>query len=268
MMLTCSGKCIRAYTEISESAIVEIIHEFLNGIQAIEKFPDSLQQFFDYVEVRFNIPCEIGLLFVEKILMDKVFQSFILKVDSVNHLINRKIDLYQWVKPKHLEIQSFCFDKAQDFIKKIENSPIPSVKIYYFMSAVKSIYEILGKNTGSDEFFPSLIYCLIKSQLKDLYAHLYYMKLFKRRHGRSCHYKCTHGFKVSISCDCMPTKDWNNEEEYYITNGIAALDFISKLEYYSLKIDASEFDKEITKRMQNLKLQDSDKNSSVVDFNR
>lgn len=70
------------------------------------------------------------------------------------------------------------------------------------------------------------------------------MKYFKRKYNGECIQNCCHGFSIDIKCNCLVSRDFNGEEEYYIITCEAACKFIEKIEYASLKIDKNEFLKE------------------------
>lgn len=256
MKMQCAGRCIKAYNRVLETTLINTIKDFLSGLEAIYDNQEVFQQFYDYLQMKYAIPCEIGMLFIEKLTTNTLFKVYLSKVDSMNRLTNDKIKLYQWIKPKHLEIQNFDFTEIIACFLQIKNSSVPSVKIFYLMNGIKKLYEKIGKESGLDVFFPYLVYNLIKANLLDLYAHLHYMNIFKRKFFKTCDVHCTHGFKFCVTCDCLISKNWDSEEEYYLTTSIAAVDYISKLEFYNLKIEADEFETEILKRLESINLTD------------
>lgn len=262
--MDCDKNCDRAILSISETSLLNIIKDFLGALETINNNPPILQQFYDYLKIKFNIPCEIGMLFIEKVTMKTVFDNFKLKTDSMNSLTNEKINLYQWIAPRHLEINDIDITEILKTIRKIILTDVPSVKTYYLMSAIKILYEDVGKDLGLDAFFPYLVYCLIKANIKDIYAHIHYMAVFRRKYENKCSSECKHGFQIVVTCNCLISNDWNNEEEYYLTTTKAVIDYIAKLEFYDLKIDHDEFDKEILKRMNNKQNLDKPDESSTV----
>lgn len=256
MKIQCSGRCLKGYNKILETTLISTINDFLKGLDSIYDNPEVLQQFYDYLQMKYQIPCEIGMLFIEKITTSSIFKMFKLRVEPMNSLTNSKIKLYQWIRPRHMEIQSFNFTEIISSFVKIKNSPVPSVKIHHLMEGIKLLYERIGKDSGLDIFFPYLVFCFIKSNLEDLYAHIHYINTFKRKFYKPCELNCTHGFQLCVSCDCLVSKDWANEEEYYLTTSLAAVDYISKLEFYNLNVEAKEFESEILKRLGNINLSD------------
>lgn len=203
MKMQCSGRCIRGYNQIQETTLISTINDFLKGIDTIYDNPEILQQFYDYIQMKYLIPCEIGMMFIEKITMDNVFKDYRQKVDSINCLTNNKMKLYQWIKPKHLEISCLTFTDVITSFTKIKKSSIPSVKIYHLMDGIKKLYDKIGRNLGLDVFFPYLVYCLIKTDLDDIYANMHYINTFRRKFFLPCSLDCDHGFQIGISCDCL-----------------------------------------------------------------
>lgn len=276
MKMHCAKRCIKAYNKIQETTLLSTIKDFLNGADLIFTNPDIFQQFYDYIQMKYAIPCEIGMLFIEKITMgdsfndlfnispsnitpqssNNPFLGFKIKVENLNYLTNDKVKLYQWIKPSHFEINSLNFSDVISCFVKIKNSTVPSVKIFHLMTGITKLYNKIGKTSGFDTFFPYLVFCLIKSNIKDLYAHIHYMNIFKRKFYNCCEKNCNHGFQICVSCDCLISQNWSNEEEFYLTASLAAVDYISKLEYYNLKIGMDEFEREISKSLKKINLKD------------
>lgn len=251
MKSECKGVCAKAQQTIIGTSLINAINDFLGSLETSVVDSTLMCQFYNYIKMKYYIPCETGMLFIEKITMHCMFDNFKINPNNNNVLINKKIELYQWIKPRHLEIKPTDFSKAISILKKIDSSDLPSGKIYYLMSFIRSLYEKIGKDTCLDGFFPHLVFCLIKSNIKDLYFHVQFANLFRRKYDEPCGKDCTHGFKICIECNCLVSQNWGSEEDYYITTVIAALDYIARLEFYNLKIDRSEFDREISKSLKN-----------------
>ncbi|ELA42443.1 uncharacterized protein VICG_00542 [Vittaforma corneae ATCC 50505] len=269
MKLECSENCRKARISISETSLVSIIKDFLDSLEAINSNPMILQQFYDYIKIKFNIPCEKGMLFVEKITMESVFKTFKLKTDSMNSLTNKKVELYQWISPRHLEIKELNITKILKILRKMESTEVPSVKTFHLMTSIENLYRKVGKGVGLDDFFPYLVYCFIKANIQDLYAHIHYINLFKRKYDKDCNFECKHGFQIPVECICLISKDWKNEDEYYLTTALAVVDYIAKLEYYNLKIEHKEFDKKISRSLERFQTSNKkDESSSTFELNR
>lgn len=266
MKQLCSHRCVKAYVSMQETSLIGTIKDFVECVSTIETNPQVLQQFYDYLKLKYKVPCETGMLFIEKITMLNIFDKFKIRVDHANSLVNRKMMLYQWIKPAHLEIQELNFGDVIQSLRKIGTTEVPSVKIYHLMKSIKLLYEKIGTSVGHDGFFPHLVYCFVKSEIKDLYAHIFLMKLCRRNFDQKCGFGCNHGFQTSVSCDCLFSENWRNEDGYYITTSLAAIDYISKIEFYNLKVDMAEFDKEITKRLKKVDLKNSIDDGSSVDM--
>lgn len=259
----CKGNCAKAHQTIIETSLIHAIDDFLGSLETSVVDSILISQFYNYIKMKFCIPCETGMLFVEKITMQSMFENFKIKSSSLNTLINRKIELYQWIQPRHLEIKLLDFSKAISILKRIESSNIPSGKIFYLMNFIRRLYEKIGKDTCLDGFFPYLVYCLIKSNIRDLYFHVQFLNTFRRKYDEVCTKDCTHGFKICIECDCLVSQNWSSEEDYYITTVIAALDYIAKLEFYNLTIDRIEFDREISKSLRKIENKEDPKNDNM-----
>lgn len=251
-LLKCCGNCSKAQKAVLETSLVSIVNDFMANLEAIIADPSTLQQFYDYIKIKFCIPCETGMLFVEQIVTKDLFENSLIKNDNLNNLTNRKMELYDWITPRHLEIKSLDVSKSISTLKKLEQSDIPSVKLFYLMTSIKQLYNKIGTGADLDGFFPYLVYCFIKSRIKDMYAQIYYLNLFKRSFEQHCKPDCKHGFNVCVKCSCLLSENWRNEEDYYLTTSLAVVDYISKLEFYNLKIEKHEFDKEISNALKRI----------------
>lgn len=269
MKSECSNRCIRGYHAIKDSSLCEIIKDFVDNIDSLDCDNSMIQHFYDYIKIKFNIPCEIGLLFVEKITMAHMFKIIKPRVEPMNDLTNSKLLLYQWIKPMYLdipEIENIGF--IIEPLAKLSKSIVPSVKIYYLQEFIERLYLQIGKISGHDVFFPNIIYCFIKANIKDIFVHLYILKTFRRKHYLKCSLFCNHGFNEPVGCDCLVSKFWDQESEYYVTTCIAAVDYISKMEYYSLNVDSKVFDEEIIKKLEGFVLQDRNDSNPVIKKNQ
>lgn len=269
----CKNNCTKAIILMKDTPLYEIINDFRRNMSTIENDPTVLGRFYTYIKDKYKIPCETGMLFIEKLVMSDYFDQYIKILDAQNELIESKIELYQWIKMSHLDIDKFndkenvntkCLhldntisNFAVDFARvfsKIEETDLPSIKMHYFMKAVKTLYASIGQANGADMFFPCLVYCLIKTKMKNIYLHIKFIKYFARKYDNVCEIGCKHGFKHNICCDCVHRNDWEAESEYYLVTVLAALEFIQKIEYYSLRIDLNEFDYEISRRIEKINI--------------
>ena len=81
------------------------------------------------------------------------------------------------------------------------------------------------------------------------------MKVFRRGFYKACKIGCRHGFAIPICCNCMEYNNWNGEDEYYLVTAMAAMEYIEKLEYYNLNIEVGEFEEQISKKIENMKIE-------------
>lgn len=253
MKQECSHRCIKAYTFIQGTLLISTIKDF-GFIAKGEVNSQTLQQFYEYLKLKHKIPCETGMLFIEKVTTMNIFEKFKAKSGHINGIVNKKMMLCRWIKPSHLEIRELDFGDVVEGLKGIGTTGVPSVKIYHLIESIRILYGKLGKDTGHDGLFPCLVYCFIKSEIQDLYVHVSLMKTCRRKFDQDCGFGCNHGFQVSVSCDCLFSKDWGNEDEYYITVSQAAVEYISKIEFCGLSIGMVEFDREIAKRLNSIDL--------------
>lgn len=248
MKLKCFGACTKAIFQVSKAEITGIINDFIETLDSIEKDSSLLQQFYDYIAMKFNIRCETGMLLVEKMTTKGLFNRFRQLTDDTNVLANDKMNLYNWIAPKHLEIKDLNISSVISTLKKVPQTELPSVKMYYLMDSIKKLYDKIGTNRGLDDLMPYLVYCFIKANVKDMYLHLNYITILRRRYAGVCDADCMHGFEVPVECTCLVSKDWGTEADYYLTTSIAVVDYIAKLEFYNLKIDRGEFDKMVSRK--------------------
>lgn len=168
--------------------------------------------------------------------------------DPTNELINKKILLYKWISPKHLELsmEGGELEKISEGFKDIFSSNTPTEKISRVMQIAERIYRVIGSDKGQDKMLPSIIYCIIKSSALDIYREIQFMGLYRRRASESCRDGCTHGLSIGVRCECFLDKTYKEKEVgYYLTSFQAALDFIRKMEFYDLNITKGEFHQNI-----------------------
>ncbi|KAL6121514.1 hypothetical protein NUSPORA_01544 [Nucleospora cyclopteri] len=253
MKNACKNICTVALISLKKTSLYSVIDDFTSKIDINNVDSLEINQFYTYISQKYSIKCEMGMLFIEKMVVYNLFHKFKLNKNSSNRLLNEKILLYQWIKPEHLKLPK-DIDLQQNIadFHKIHRSNVPSVKIFYLMKAVKHLYKKIGETTSYDTILSCIIYCLIRSKIKDLFVHISFMRMFRRDYFNDCNAKCDHGFSININCDCLISYNWKNEEKYYLTTCEAAIEWIQKVEYYNLSIEINEFEKEITDKMKNL----------------
>lgn len=250
----CQNACTRAAIALKGTSLLETVEDFVRNIDSIRNCPAILARFYEYMQAKYRIPCEAGMLFVEKLVMHDFFERYRRADDPQNALANEKMQLYQWICPRHLDAVGEPTDEDIVRFRRLAHTSLPSAKMHRFMQAVKSLSRSIGASCGSDAFFPSLVYCLIKAQIPDLYLHVRFMQAYRRPFYRACAPGCTHGFSQSVRCDCLQRTDWRDEEEYYLVAALAALEFIQQIEYYSLRVSLTEFNYEISNKIRKMKL--------------
>ncbi|KAI5170935.1 hypothetical protein PAEPH01_1570 [Pancytospora epiphaga] len=256
----CLNACTRAIITLEKTSILLTIEDFLGNLEISTLKNDIILAFYDYIGKKYQITCEAGMLFVERVLTLHTFNTMYHEEDTRNTLINAKVALYSWLKPVHLKLEVEIPENIVKAFKRLTLSTVPTVKLNAFMHAIEGLYEIIGRKCGHDTLFSALVYCLIKSQISDLMLHFKYMKLFYRPHYGRCDVICFHGFTISVRCTCLCREDWKGEEEYYLVVALAALEYIQKIEYYNLTVSVTEFNMEISERLKSIKLGD-DKNT-------
>lgn len=165
--------------------------------------------------------------------------------DPTNELINKKILLYRWISPEHLELKnterSVLEDISREF-RGITSLQTPTEKITHMMGIMEKLCDVVGRTEGQDIILPSIIYCIIKSSLPNIYLEVRFMALYRRKSMEKCKERCNHGFSIDASCECFSSRPYDEKEvNYYLTSMQAAVEFIRKMEFYDLKISEGEF---------------------------
>nr|AGE95887.1 hypothetical protein ECU07_1710 [Encephalitozoon cuniculi] len=126
--------------------------------------------------------------------------------------------------------------------KNISILQTPTEKISHIMGTIEELCSAVGRNEGQDKILPSIIYCIIKSSVPNIYLEVQFMAIYRRRGVEKCKEGCTHGLNIDVDCECLPSKTYCEREiGYYLTSAQAAVDFIRRMEFYDLKISEGEF---------------------------
>ncbi|KAH9411073.1 vacuolar sorting protein 9 [Ordospora pajunii] len=164
--------------------------------------------------------------------------------DSTNQLVNRKLILYEWIRPEHLEldIHHENLEHLSQSLKAIPSLSTSTEKILHVMQTIERLYRIIGQHEDQGKMLSAIIYCIIKSSVTNIYLEAQFMAKYRRRIADPCTLECLHGIGINIHCD-YPAPSMYSEKEitYYLTSFQAAIDFIRRMEYYDLKISESEF---------------------------
>lgn len=165
--------------------------------------------------------------------------------DPTNELVNKKILLYRWINPEHLELGDVKRNILEDISKVLRGLSFlqtPTEKISCVMDVMERLCNSVGRNKGQDKILPSIIYCIIKSSVPNIYLETRFMALYRRRNAERCKEKCNHELNIETECECLFIKTYDEREvSYYLTSVQAAVDFIRKMEFYDLKISEGEF---------------------------
>ncbi|KAI5148168.1 hypothetical protein ENBRE01_0156 [Enteropsectra breve] len=251
----CKYKCLKAFVSMEGTPLIDEIKAFIGQQDLIAAEPGEVFKFYTHLSSRYGIFCEAAMLWVEKIVTEGLFRKYRQANNGHAHMINKKIALYQWIHPQHLNIsQPIALKNIVFLLEEMAAADQPSMKIRCYMTAMNKLYKAIGRNAGQDAFFPQLIYLFLKAEIVDLYLHVKFMYDFRRTPLKACDIGCTHGLNTDICCDCMAFSQYNNEDMYYLTTALGALDFIEKMEYCSLNINLEDFEFEITNRIKNLKI--------------
>lgn len=271
---TCNKKCTTSALQLINSSpkIYNLIEDFLKNVKTIK---DSTKFFtlYNYLIKKEIIKCDIGIYYIEKYLFESIYTFlFYQGNENKNIFINNKIILYQWIEPKHLEIEIIeqkdelyaIFEEINklnelDLIAKafaqIKTQKIANNKIILILNIIRNLYNFLGINANHDTLLSLLIYIIIKSQTKDVLLHLNFVNRFKRKRFKPCLTNCHHSmpYEYLDICSCYITSNAKDEEiNYYLITLEAAIIFIERMEFKSLKINREEFDKNIKKYIANI----------------
>ena len=168
--------------------------------------------------------------------------------DSTNQLINKKLILYKWIKPEHLEIgiNNEKLEHLFPLFKAITSLSTPTEKIMHLMQIIERLYGAIGQHEDQGEILSAIIYCIVKSSVPNIYLEVQFMIKYRRRIVDICMPECLHGIGINMHCNCPAPRIYGEKEiTYYLTSFQAAIDFIRRMEYYDLKINESEFHRNI-----------------------
>lgn len=250
----CQNTCTRAVIALKETALSRTIDDFVENAEEISSSPALLSRFYEYIRIKYAVPCESGMLFVERLVMLRLFERFRALPDPQNALVNAKISLYAWLRPAHLGIAAEIPEAVIAAFRRIGSSGLAGAKTTHFMAGVVLLHDALGRDASPDTLFPALVFCLVRSQVRDLVHHIRIMRGPARLPLETCVSGCSHGFSVPVRCNCMFRRSVSSEDEYYLVTAAAALEFIQKLEFYSLRVGVAEFNREIGVRVEQMRI--------------
>ena len=167
---------------------------------------------------------------MEKLVCSKIYDLAFSPIHSDDpqrdDIVTRKMDLYKWIEPRHLDIPSHYnidfLEYAGEQLLKINDYKAPRDKLICILNCCKLIYETKDEGISADDFFPLLLLTVIKSATPKLVSNVEYIS----------------GYRDS--------EKLKGESAYYYTNLKAAISFIEKkLDMNSLSIEREEFNRNI-----------------------
>ena len=154
----------------------------------------------------------------------------------------------EWIQPEHLEIKKLYVNQlkfAEKYIKQIdkEKSVFDKLECIHnaYVTMNNTVKFISGKNedAGQDELTPLFQYILIKSQPEKIYTNIFYIK------------------SILSEADLIGPKG------FYVSQMESASDFISQIDYNTLKMGKEEFDNKIEQSRKKYKIEVKDDNPEM-----
>ncbi|GJU33925.1 vacuolar protein sorting-associated protein 9A-like protein [Tanacetum coccineum] len=232
----------------SATEFVKSIKKFIASLSNNAPDPEtdsaSIQQFLSNMEIAFkHHPLWNGRTEeeldsagegLEKYMMTKLFtRVFASHPDDIktdNELYKKSALIHQFIQPEHLEIPQVYQDgtlwlEAQKELQKINNFKAPRDKLACILSCCKLISNSLlnasiSQNPpGADDFFPVLIYVILKANPPQLHSNLMYIQRYRNKSRLV------------------------GEASYVFTNMLSAESFILNIDAKALSMDDIEFEK-------------------------
>ncbi|CCG84144.1 protein of unknown function [Taphrina deformans PYCC 5710] len=158
-----------------------------------------------------------------------------------DRILNDKIKIYSWVNEKHLDItygpsNERFLNLAAIEISKLDQFRAPRDKIICVLNCCKVIFGLLrhaGSDESADGFIPFLILTLLRANVANLCSHVTFVQSFRN-----------------------PDK-LSGEAGYYLSSLQGAINFIEVLDRQSLTITDEEYERNVEKSIQRIKLEDS-----------
>lgn len=261
----CVNKCIASVLLSTNSC--ERFSDFLEILsKRIRSHKDIyVQDFYNSLHRDKILKCEIGRFYTEKYIFVTFHRYlFVSGNEHRNRFINNKLVLYSWLEPRHLDITfgienpfiELCnelnfLSKIDDIIWvfiQIRELKTPTELLSVFLKTISSIYEVIGHGASHDVLFPTLVYVIISSQVRNISIIFEYLTKYSCSLYVSCSGDCTHltRLRPELVCDCVCEIKYDKEEiNYYLTILQAAIVFIERIEYNSINITKQEYDANI-----------------------
>lgn len=216
------------------------VREFLNRKIGVQEQKSIIRRFFNFVNRKIehhplwtNSTSEDkdnAIEGMEKLITSKLYDAIFCSQDSddfeKDKVLSRKISLYCWIEPVHLDIKVSAsgnsIEAACSELKRLNDFKAPKDKLICILNCCKIIYGIITEEGSADDFLPLLIFIIIKSDTENLYTNVQYIYNYRN-----------------------PSK-LESESSYYLTNILAAASFVEKLDKTFLSITDEEFEQHMT----------------------
>ncbi|KAI9272572.1 hypothetical protein BY458DRAFT_508649 [Sporodiniella umbellata] len=180
---------------------------------------------------------------MEKLVMNRLYSATFCSTTTDDkerdEILHQKISIFRWIREKHLDIPETEHNEnflkfAESELLKINNYKAPRDKLICILNCCKIIFGLIKQvegDAGADKFLPILIYVIIRANPNRLVSNAQYIYRFR----------CIDQLQA--------------EQGYYLTNLMGAIAFIESMEAKSLSISKEEFDSNIEKTMNELKIE-------------
>ena len=230
---------------------IQVIRDFLDFIAV--KMRDC-ETWKDATEAEFDNALE-GM---EKLVMNRLYMHTFCSAATddaeQDEIIHQKIQIFRWIKPRHLDIpetphnESF-FNFAVTELLKMNSYRAPRDKLICILNCCIVIFGLLrhmegaGEHAGADHFLPVLIYVVLQADPEQLVSNINYISRFR------------HPARLE------------SEAGYYLTNLESVIQFIERMDVQSLSITKQEFDENISRTLQELEVERIEKERALEEAN-
>lgn len=212
-------------------AVSETYHRFHEKILAELMGSTRIRQVIDQDH-------QIANMCIEKIVFFKLSSAWINAIKNRRNDLQFSFKLYNlaWVTEAHLDIpekiystprRTLCFCSAQSALRKVVTCRMPCEKLRYLSRCCEKLFALLlefdlKRPANADDFFPLLLFVIIKTVPTEILSHIEFIELFAQR-------------KIIET----------GEIAYYLTNFISALNFIKESDESSFGISKSDFESNV-----------------------
>lgn len=130
---------------------------------------------------------------VEALILKFLYDKLMSLVNDVakNENFNRRISYFRFIRPEHLELKpaDVSVEKLRNArleFQRMTRAKLPRDKLVCVVNACKIIGGLLTFGAdqigyGADDFLPTLIFCLLHSDVKSLFSEIGYIKCYYKR---------------------------------------------------------------------------------------